>query len=271
MTIEGRKWDRLTKVMRQRVGTAGKTASSRETRIGTAWLGVRSCSAAAGPCVAGSMQNPLLQNRSPILVHLHCAGITNSARSLAGRDGCWIRRSLRLGDDVIAVHRVDGVIAVSVKYNGRNGAFDPAGCSRKIRPALPHSCECRGNVAGGATRQSRVDTDGRIKVWVSSSHYCSCGTSSRQPGDIHAPRFDTEVAHDLAGNARKERWLSLIALQISRAKPVPALKGIRRLGLRRIGDQDRAPAMMCSPTAPELVPSNIVRGAQMGIRQCCNS
>jgi hypothetical protein len=201
----------------------------------------------------------------------HCAGITNSARSLAGRDGCWIRRSLRLGDDVIAVHRVDGVIAVSVKYNGRNGAFDPAGCSRKIRPALPHSCECRGNVAGGATRQSRVDTDGRIKVWVSSSHYCSCGTSSRQPGDIHAPRFDTEVAHDLAGNARKERWLSLIALQISSAKPVPALKGIRRLGLRRIGDQDRAPAMMCSPTAPELVPSNIVRGAQMGIRQCCNS
>src|SRR4051794_6151833 len=31
MTIAGRKWDRLTKVMRQRVGTAGKTASSRDS------------------------------------------------------------------------------------------------------------------------------------------------------------------------------------------------------------------------------------------------
>ena len=31
MTIVGRKWDRLTKVMRQRVGTAGKTASSRDS------------------------------------------------------------------------------------------------------------------------------------------------------------------------------------------------------------------------------------------------
>ena len=41
-----------------------------------------------------------------ILVDLHCAGITNSAPSLAGRDGCsQIRRSLRLGDDLIAVHR----------------------------------------------------------------------------------------------------------------------------------------------------------------------
>ena len=83
-----------------------------------------------------------------------------------------------------------------------------------------------------------MDADGRIKVWVSSSHYCSCGTSSRQPGDIHAPRFDTEVAHDLAGDACKERGLSLIALLISGAKPVPALRGIRRLGLRRIGDEE---------------------------------
>src|SRR3954447_3543157 len=186
------------------------------------------------------MQSPLLQNRSPILVRLHRACITNSARRLSGRDGCAkIRRGLRLGDDLIAVHRVDGGIAVSVKYNGRDGASNPARCSRKIGRALPHSCESRRYVAGSATRQSRVDADGRIKVWVSSSHYCSCGTSSRQPGDTHAPRLDTEVAHNLAGDARKERGLSLIALLISGAEPVPALRDIRRLSLRRIGDQER--------------------------------
>jgi hypothetical protein len=99
--------------------------------------------------VAGSVQNPLLQNRSPILVRLHRARVTNSARRLSGRDGCSeMRRSLRLGDDLIAVHRVNGGIAVSVKYNGRNGASDLARRSREIGPALPHSCEGRRYVAG---------------------------------------------------------------------------------------------------------------------------
>src|SRR4051812_33055829 len=104
-----------------------------------------------------------------------------------------MRRRLRLGDDLIAVHRVDRGIAVSVKYNGRNGGSGPARGSRRIGPALPHSCEGRRYVAGSATRQSRVDADSGIKVWVSSSHYCSGGTSSRQPGDIHALWLDTEV------------------------------------------------------------------------------
>ena len=146
----------------------------------------------------------------PIFVRLHRAGITYSSRCLAGRYGCSkLRRSLRLGDDLIAVHRVDGGIAVSVKYNGRNSASGPAACSRKIGPALPHCCEGRRYVTRGATRQSRVDADGCIKVWVSRTHYCSCGTSSRQPGDIHAAGLDTEVAHNLASNAREERGLSL--------------------------------------------------------------
>jgi hypothetical protein len=54
----------------------------------------------------------------------------------------------RMGDDLIAVHWVDGGIAVSVNDNGRNGSSDPARCSRKIGPA--HSCEGRRYVAGGA-------------------------------------------------------------------------------------------------------------------------
>ena len=56
--------------------------------------------------------------------------------------------------------------------------------------------------------QSRVNADGRVKVWVGSSHYCSCGTSSRQPGDIHALWLDTEVTHDLAGITNSARSLT---------------------------------------------------------------
>jgi hypothetical protein len=52
--------------------------------------------------------------------------------------------------------------------------------------------------------------------------------------------LDTEVAHNLASNAREERGLSLIALLISETKPVPALRGIRRLGLSGIRDQECA-------------------------------
>ena len=52
------------------------------------------------------MQNPLLQNRLPILIRLHHAGITYSAICLAGRDGCSkVRRSFRLGDQFLDMGR----------------------------------------------------------------------------------------------------------------------------------------------------------------------
>ena len=42
--------------------------------------------------------------------------------------------------------------------------------------------------------------------------YPALRTSSRQAGDIHAPWLDTEVTHDLAGDARKERGSMKLAL-----------------------------------------------------------
>ena len=94
--------------------------------------------------MAGSMQNPLLQNRSPILVRLHRAGITNSARRLAGPDGCSeMRSSLRLGDDLIAVHRIDSGVAVSVEHNGRNSASRAVN-SRTIGLAVCYSLSLLG-------------------------------------------------------------------------------------------------------------------------------
>src|SRR4051794_3212362 len=113
------------------------------------------------------------------------------------RHGCSeFRRGLRLGNHLIAVDGVDSGIPVSVEYDGRNNVSGPTGSSPNLRPALPHSCEGRSYVAGSATRQSRMHADRGIEFWVGCTHYCRCGTSSREPGDIYASRLDTEVAHD---------------------------------------------------------------------------
>jgi hypothetical protein len=129
--------------MRQRAGTVGRTASSRDShRDRVARYTILQCCRRtmrgrlhAEPTVPEPIAHPRPFAR---------AGITNSVRRLSDRDGCSkVRRGLRLGDDLIAVHRVNGGIAVSVKYNGRNGASNPARCSRKIGPTLPHGCEGR--------------------------------------------------------------------------------------------------------------------------------
>ena len=84
-----------------------------------------------------------------------------------------------------------------------------------------------------------MNADGRIEVWVSRAHDCRRGTASRQAGDIHTPRPDPEVAHDLAGDARDQRGLALITLLIARVEPVPALGDIGRHVLRRISHEER--------------------------------
>src|SRR6478735_4073647 len=115
------------------------------TGVGPAWLGVRSGRATAGPSVAGSMQDPLLQNPSPALIHLNGAGVTHpSGRLTAGDGDLKIRRSLRLGNDLIPVDGVDDHVAVTVKHDGRRRAAGPVALARfpyAGRPALPHRFE----------------------------------------------------------------------------------------------------------------------------------
>ena len=73
--------------------------------------------------MAGSVKNPLLQHRSPAFIRLNGAGVTHPSRCLAAGDGGpKIRRSLRLGNDLIPVDGVDGRVAVTVKHDGRNSA-----------------------------------------------------------------------------------------------------------------------------------------------------
>src|SRR5690348_13407787 len=112
------------------------------TGVGPAWLGVRSGRATSGPCVAGSMQDPLLQNPSPAVIHLNGAGVTHPSGCLTAGDGDpKIGRSLCLGNDLIPVDGVDDHVAVTVKHDGRRGAAGPVARTRfpyTGRPPLPH-------------------------------------------------------------------------------------------------------------------------------------
>ena len=56
------------------------------TGVRPAWLRVRPGHAAAGPCVAGSVKNPLLEHGTLALVGLNGAGVADPARSLAMAD-----------------------------------------------------------------------------------------------------------------------------------------------------------------------------------------
>jgi hypothetical protein len=57
--------------------------------------------------MAGSVQNPGLQNRSTVFIRLNRAGVTHPSRCLTAGDGDpKIRRSLRLSNDLIAIDRV---------------------------------------------------------------------------------------------------------------------------------------------------------------------
>ena len=73
-----------------------------------AGLGIRSSGTPTRPCVADSVKHPMLQYRAPTLIGLNGPGVIYPARSLAPADGGpEIRRGFRLGNDLVAVNRVE--------------------------------------------------------------------------------------------------------------------------------------------------------------------
>jgi len=50
------------------------------------------------------------------------------------------------------------------------------------------------------------------------------GTPGRQARDIHTPRLDREVAHDLAGDPSDQRGLTLITMLVACVEPVQHLE-----------------------------------------------
>jgi hypothetical protein len=95
--------------------------------IRSACIGVRALRTAAGPGMVGALQDPLLQNRSPAVIALDRANEAHAALRSAANDGCLeICPELRLGDDVVAIQRIDRLIRVAMKHDGRNQRFAPS-------------------------------------------------------------------------------------------------------------------------------------------------
>src|SRR3954453_5233638 len=186
-------------------------------------IGVGAGLAPTGPGVAGSVKHPLLEDRTSARVSLDGAGVRGPTLRLPAVHG-WaeIRPCLRLSDDLIAINRAHGRVAIAVEYD--RGDRTPRPVARYAScPTLPHGGKRGGKVLGRTAGQARMHPDRGIQIRVGGTHD-GCGRPTRrEPGDIHALRINSVVVHDLARDARDDRGLTLIALLIARLEPVPAL------------------------------------------------
>src|SRR5579862_8561933 len=90
--------------------------------IGPARIGVGTGGAASRPCVTGTVDLPLLEDGAPARVDMQRAGIGVSARNRSTMHlDLRTRRSLGLGNDMIAVARMHRGIGIAMEDDGRNG------------------------------------------------------------------------------------------------------------------------------------------------------
>src|SRR4051794_23563359 len=182
--------------------------------------------------MTGSMENPLLEDGTPTLALLNRTGVGGpTLRVPAAHGWAQIRSCLRLGNDLVAVDRAHGGVAVTMKHDrGHRAPRAVERCACR-GPALPHGGECGREVLGDTAGQTRMHADRGVQVRVGRAHN-SCGRPTRrEPGHIDALRINGVIAHDLAREAREDRRLTVIALLIAWLEPVPALAMIGRHGL----------------------------------------
>src|SRR4051812_794044 len=136
------------------------------------------------------------------------------------------RRSRRLFKNMIAVARMHRNVAVAMKNNSRDSrpVLKIIGPGRSDQTTLPHGDKRRGKVTGGATGEARMHADCRVEILVGCAHDSSRGRSSRQPAYVDALWIDRIVAHDLAGDTRDQRRVTLAPLPGGVAEPVPAFR-----------------------------------------------
>src|ERR1700722_13107346 len=85
--------------------------------VGSARVRVGTADTAAGPSMARAVKDPLLKDLPASVVELDRAGVGHAAWRLAMRHHLGQRRLLPcLGDDVVAVDRVDGPIGIAMEY-----------------------------------------------------------------------------------------------------------------------------------------------------------
>ncbi len=121
-----------------------------------------------------------------------------------------------------------------------DGRHDPfvarkRGCGRG---AVAHGGEGARNVARGAAGQARMNADRGIEIGIGGAHDRRRRAAGRQARHVDARRVDGMVEHDLSREVGDQAGLAFVPALVAGAEPVPALVGIRRLGLLRIGDED---------------------------------
>ena len=220
--------------------------------VGPLRVGVGAGGAAPRPGMAGALDHPLLEHRPATRVGVERAAVGPPAGCLPLLHG---RRRLQvrcrgapgLGDDLVAVARMDRRVPVAVEHDRRHDPPPPRGRSPAgrgprgaggsgSRPA-PHGGESGGQVAGRADGEAGMHADGGVQVGVGRPHDGGGRPAGREPGDVDARRVDRVVGHDLAGDARDQRRLALVALLVAGAEPVPALRRVGGAGLRGVDDE----------------------------------
>src|SRR3982750_516280 len=101
--------------------------------------------------MTGSMENPLLEDGTPTLALLNRTGVGGPTLGLPAAHACaQIRPRLRLGNDLVAVDRAHGRVAVPMKHNRGHRAPRPVARCACRGPALPHGSERGREVLGHA-------------------------------------------------------------------------------------------------------------------------
>ena len=149
--------------------------------------------------MARAVKDPLLKDLPAGGVELDRAGIGHAAWRLAMRHRLGQRRLLPcLGDDMVAVDRVDGPVGIAMEDDGRHR---PSFTPRPNRPAPAHGGEGRRHVPGRAAGQPRMDADGRKNIRIGGRHDRRRCTASRETRHIDSSRVGGELLDDLYGDA----------------------------------------------------------------------
>ena len=89
--------------------------------VGPGRLGKRSGRTTAGPSMADTVQNPLLHHGLSGVIGLSRAGEIHAPGDFAVNDGrLEIRRSARLGNDLVAIRWIDCRVGIAMKYDRGN-------------------------------------------------------------------------------------------------------------------------------------------------------
>ena len=102
-----------------------------------------------------------------------------------------------------------------------------------------------------------MNTHRCVKIGVSLPHDRSSSAASRKACDVNPSRIHRMLAHDLAGDPRDQRRLSLAPALIIRPKPVPAPP---RIGQAMLGWIDDEEAVFLGKAIHPGSRSEIIRG-----------